>query len=39
MQGIIAEVCEAEEEFCVSVGGAVGEEEEGEVAEVCEEDA
>jgi len=39
VEGIIADVGEAEEEFCVPVGGAEGEEEEGEVAEVCEEDA
>lgn len=39
MEGVIADVGEAEEEFCVPVGGAEGEEEEGEVVEVCEEDA
>lgn len=39
MEGVIADVGEAEEEFCVPVGGAEGEEEEGEVAEVCEEGA
>lgn len=39
MQRVVAGIRDAGIEFCGAVGGAVGEEEQGEVAEVCEEDA
>lgn len=39
MEGVVAEIRNAEVEFCGLVGGAVGEEEPWEVAQVCEEDA